>query len=123
MAMAASSEFFKRSLSFLTSRINRVAVFSTAQPTLNTVGQWASRICGTTSPTVGAPASTSNGWVVKISSANALAVSASGKAGHIVLYASSRGRYVTRCTTRNIQGTDTVSIPAWRVRVANPTSS
>lgn len=123
MAMAASSEFHKRSLNFLTSRINRMGVFSTAQPTMDTVGQWANRICGTTSPTVSAPASTVNGWVVKMTSANALAVSASGKAGHIVLYASSRGRYVTRCTTRNIQGSDTVSIPAWRIRVADPTSS
>jgi hypothetical protein len=39
------------------------------------------------------------------------------------LWSSGSIRYVTTCTTRNIQGTDTVSIPAWNIRVADPTSS
>lgn len=123
MSMAASSDYHKRSLNYLTSAIDRMAVFSTAQPTLDSVGVWASRICGTTTPTVGAPASTSNGWVIKLTSAASLSVDSSGKAGHVVLFASSQAKYVTTCTTRNIQGTDTVSIPAWYIRVADPTSS
>lgn len=123
MSMAASTDFFKRSLNYLTSAINRMAVFTTAQPTLNQTSQWTNRICGTTSVTLSTGASTSNGWVVKITSAASLSVDSSGRAGHIVLFASSQAKYVTTCTTRNIQGTDTVSIPAWYIRIADPTSS
>lgn len=123
MSMAASSEFHKQSLNYLTSQINRLAVFSTAQPTMDTTGNWGNRICGTTSPTINAPASTTNGWTVKVSSAASLSVNSSGKAGHIVLFSSGSPRYVTTCTTRNIQGSDTVSIPAFNIRVADPTSS
>ena len=123
MSMACSSDFHKRSLNYLTSAIDKMAVMTTAQPTLNTAGQWSNRVCGTTSPTIGAPGSTTNGWTVKMTSADSLSVNSSGKAGHVVLFASSQAKYVTTCTTRNIQGTDTVSIPAWNIRVADPTSS
>lgn len=126
MSMACSSDFHLRSLNYLTSAINRMAVFTTAQPTLDTAGVWGSttaKICGTTSPTIGSPGSTTNGFVVKITSAAGLSVDTSGCAGHIVLFASSQAKYVTTCTTRNIQGTDTVSIPAWYIRIADPTSS
>lgn len=122
-SMAASSDFFKRSLNYLTSAINRMAVFTTNNPAMNTIGEWSSRICGTTSVTVGAPGSTTNGYTVKITSSTAMSVTSSGKAGCVVLFASSRAKYITTCTTRNIQGTDTVTLPAWNIRIANPTSS
>lgn len=122
-SMAASSDFFKRSLNYLTSAINRMAVFTTNNPAMNTIGEWSSRICGTTSVTVGAPGSTTNGYTVKITSSTAMSVASSGKAGCVVLFASSRAKYITTCTTRNIQGTDTVTLPAWNIRIANPTSS
>ena len=125
MSMAASSDFFKRSLNYLTSSMNRLAVFTTGQPTLDSSDLWGStnKICGTTTPTIGAPGSTTNGFTVKVSSADTLSVDSSGKAGHVVLFASNSGKYVTTCTTRNIQGTDTVSLPAWNIRIADPTSS
>ena len=44
----------------------RMMVATTAQPSMDTTGVWANRICGTTAVTVGAPGSTSNGFVVKI---------------------------------------------------------
>jgi hypothetical protein len=123
MTMACSSEFHLHSLTYLSSKVDRLAVFSDVQPTMDTTGNWSNRICGTTSPTVSAPGSTTNGWTVKVSSADSLSVNSSGKAGHVTLWTSGSIRYVTTCTTRNIQGTDTVSIPAWNVRVADPTSS
>lgn len=124
MSMAASSEFHLHSLTFLSSKIDRIAVFSTVQPTMDTTGNWSNRICGSTAASiVGAPGSTTNGWTVKVSSQDSLSVNSSGKAGHVTLWSSGSIRYVTTCTTRNIQGTDTVSIPAWNVRVADPTSS
>lgn len=121
--MAASSDFFKRSLNYLTSNINRMAVFSTNNPAMNTIGEWSSRICGTTSVTISAPNSTTNGYTIKISSSTGMSVTSSGKAGCVVLFASSQAKYITVCTTRNIQGTDTVSTPAWHARIADPTSS
>lgn len=122
-SMAASSDFFKRSLNYLTSNINKMAVFSTNNPALNTAGEWSSRISGSSNVTVGAPGSTTNGWTIKVTSSTAMSVTSSGKTGCVVLFASSQAKYVTTCTTRNIQGSDTVTIPAWNIRIANPTSS
>lgn len=123
-SMAASSDFFKRSLNYLTSTIDRVAVFSTNNPAMDTAGEWSSRLCGTTAASlVGAPGSTTNGFTVKVTSSTAMSVTSSGKAGCVVLFASSQAKYVTTCTTRNIQGSDTVTFPAWNIRVADPTSS
>lgn len=128
MGMAASSDFHKRSLNYLTSKINRMGVYTT-QPALDSTTVWGSsvRIAGTTSVTISAPASTSNGWVVKVTSAANLAVAATSAgtrtAQHIALFSSGEAKYITVCTTRSIQTSDTVSIPAWYIRVADPTSS
>lgn len=127
MGMWASSDFFKRSLNFMTSSIKRIAICST-RPADSTEA-W--KIGGTvmkarsTKVTVGAPGSTTNGWCVKItSSTGAIAVSSSGVADHIALMGTTAQLfYVTRCTTKALALTDTVNWPAWRIRIANPTSS
>lgn len=123
-SMACSSDFFEQSLSYLTSEITRVGVFTTNNPAMDTIGEWSSRICGTTAASlVGSPGSTTNGWTVKVTSSTEMSVTSSGKAGCVVLFASSRAKYITTCTTRNIQGSDTVRFPAWNIRIADPTSS
>ncbi len=123
--MWASSNVYHKGLIWLTSKVNRMAICSTmtsppsASAVLNTY-----KIAQTSGAAVGAIAATSNGFLVKVTSAASLACSSSGVARVVALCAgTSFVAYVTKCTTRALTTSDTVSIPAWRIRIAEPTSS
>lgn len=133
MGMWASSDFFKRSLNYLTSAVTRVAV-NTSQPASATDawGIYVSTAAGSalarsSSASVGAPGSTTNGWTVKVSSQSALTVSTSGNATHIsLLTGTTTGLnllYVTTCNTRALTTSETVTLPSWNIRIPDPTSS
>ena len=124
MAMWASSDFHKRTLNYLTSSITIVTICSSQPAT--PVDAYATAMLAKTSAAsrVGAPGSTTDGWTVSVSSAAALAVGSSGGATHIALLATTAMlAYVTTCTLKNLTTADTVSMPAWNIRVGDPTSS
>ena len=122
----ASSKVYVNGLIWLTSNVNRMSVCST-NPTnvAQAIGTSGSiRIAKTSAATVGAAGSTTNGYTVKVTSAVSLTVQLAGTAKVVVLCAgTSKIAYVTKCTTRAMTTSDTVSIPAWHIRIANPTSS
>ena len=90
----------------------------------NTSG-WDERICGTTVVAVGAPGSTTNGWVVSITSSTAMSVTNTATAQCVVLWTSlAKPIYVTTCTSQKIgPGVSQVETPIWYIRIADPTSS
>ena len=129
MGMWSSSDFFKRSLNYMTSQVARLTVCSTRPATVaeawNTV-----MIAKSSAAVVAAPASTTNGWVVRSTQLANLVVPAghAGTADHVALLsvgASSVMKllYVTTCGSKALTTSDTVTVPAWRIRIANPTSS
>lgn len=123
MGMWASTLFFKGGLDYLDTKITYISVVTT-QPASVTSALNTICIAKSSSGAVGAAAATNNGYVVKVSSKVGLAVASSGKAAHICLCAgTSHLVYITKCTTKNIGAGDTVTIPAWRIRIAKPTSS
>ena len=124
MPFQASSDFFKNGLLYLSSQITRLAVCTSSAITLDSTVCWGDRICGSTAASlVGSPGSTTNGWTVSVTSTTAMSVDSSGKAFHVALFSSKDVKYVTECTSKNIGGSDTVTVPVWNVRIADPTSS
>jgi hypothetical protein len=80
----------------------------------------------TASNIINTPASTTVGFTVATCSANSLSVTSSGNARHIYILggtATSMKFFGTVCTTRALTTTDTVSIPSFNIRLADPTSS
>ena len=124
MPFQASTLFFNNALSYLTSKVTRLGVNTSAAITLHATTHWDLRICGSSAAAlVGTPGSTTNGWTVKVTSSTAMAVTTTGKAFHVVLYTSAKPIYVTECTTKTIGSGDTVTVPAWNVRISDPSSS
>ncbi len=127
MAMWSSSDFFKRSLNFMTSTIKRITICTTRPADSTRAWKTGGTVCKarSTKVSVAAPGSTTNGWTVKISSSTgAIAVTSSGVAKHVALMGSTAQLYyVTTCTSKALAGTDQVNWPKFNIRIANPTSS
>ena len=128
MGMWASSDFFKRSLNYLTSQVKIISVCSTRPADSTEALKTGGGICMARSSSgascVSAPGSTTNGWTVATTAITSIAVSSSGKADHIALLGSTALLlYVTTCTAKNLTTSDTVTIPSFNIRIADPTSS
>jgi len=124
--MWASSRVFVNGLSWLSSKVNRMTICN-ANPSnvAQAIGSSSTKFrAGTSGATVGAAGTTTIGYVIKVTSAASLAVTSSGVAACVVLCAgTSHLAYITKCTTRGLTTADTIRIPAWRIRIADPTSS
>lgn len=64
-----------------------------------------------------------SGRKVTVAAKNAIPVTASGTATHIVLARTTDStlRYVTTCTSQALVSGNTVNVPAWDIEVADPT--
>jgi len=132
-AMMCSSETFKQMLNNLTSQFDLISVCATEPTSAPQAWQWKptgyalARSSSGTGVIVGAPASTTNGWTVPTSSHNSVTVGgSSGAAAHVcILSGTSTGAqlFVTTCNSRNLTTADTVNIPSFNIRLADPTSS
>ena len=132
MGMWASSDFFKASLNHLTSQVGRITVCTTRPATVAeawNVSTGLICLARSSGASVSAPASTTNGWTVKSTQVASITVSNSGVADHVALLsvgATSDGislLYVTTCTAKSLTTSDTVTIPSFNIRIADPTSS
>lgn len=128
--MWASSDFFKRSLNYLTSKASILSICSTIPATVaSALGSSVGAVrLGRTSSGVGAifsaPASTTVGWVTKSSQHTGVTISTSGTARVVAVCAgTSILMYVTSCADKNLTTADTATIPQFGVRIADPTSS
>jgi len=128
--MWASSDFFKRSLNYLTSKASIMSVCSTKPLTIaSALGTSAgavrlARSSSGSGAVFGAPGSTTSGWTVKSSQLAGVTVSTSGTAKCVAVCAgTSVLMYVTSCADKALTTADTVTIPSFNVRIANPTSS
>jgi hypothetical protein len=65
----------------------------------------------------------STGRALGIQQTSDLDVTSSGKASHVCLMNNNRLLFVTKCTTRLLQGTDTVTVPAWKIHIMKPGTS
>lgn len=132
MARAQSTELHKQMLNPFTSAFKILSICTTVPTTLNEA--W--KIKGTgfalaRSSSAGqvicqAPATTTNGWTVATCSLNSITVSTSGSAQHVcIMSGSSTGAmwFCTPCTTRNLTTSDTVSVPSFNIRIADPAAS
>lgn len=133
-AMMCSSETFKQMLNNFTSQFNyHISVCATEPTSAPQAWQWKptgyaiARSSSGAGALIGAPASTTNGWTVATSSKNSVTCGgSSGAAGHVcILSGTSTGAqlFVTTCNSRNLTTSDTVNIPSFNIRLADPTSS
>jgi hypothetical protein len=61
-----------------------------------------------------------NGRKVTVVQKSAVSISASGTATHVVLASGTTLLYVTTCTSQALTSGGTVTIPAWKIEVADP---
>ena len=126
--MWASSDFFKRSLNYLTSAATIMSVCSTKPASVaEALEDGAIRLARSSSGTgavFAAPGSTTSGWTVKSSALTGVTVTTSGTAKCVAVCAgTSVLMYVTSCADKALTTADTVTIPSFNVRIADPTSS
>jgi len=124
--MWASTLVMVNGLSYLSSQVSRMTVCSTNPANVaQAIGSSGNIfLAGATTANISTPQSTTNGVVIAVSSMSSLAVTSSGVARCVVLVAdTSELLYITTCTTRAMTTSDTVSIPSWNIRIADPTSS
>ena len=62
-----------------------------------------------------------NGRKVTIAAQSSIPITASGDATHIALASVDTLLYVTTCTTQTLTSGGTVTVPAWKISVADPT--
>jgi len=132
----ASSAVFKNGLNYLTSEISHISICTSeiqdrAAPSATDAwvvpgGDAIAVSSSAGSILISAMASTTNGWIVSSSQMNTLSVSSSGKARAVCLLSGTGSTdlvFITKCTTKNLGGSDTVTIPSFNIRIADPTSS
>lgn len=133
-AMVCSSETFKLMLNNLTSQFTHHISVCATEPSsapeawqLKPTGHAIARSSSGVGALVGAPGSTTNGWTVATSSKDSVTCAgSSGAAAHVcILSGTSTGAqmFVTTCNSRNLTTADTVNIPSFNIRLADPTSS
>ena len=132
MPRAQSTELHKQMLNPLTSAFKILSICTTIPTTLNEAwkikgnGYALARSSSGTGVICNAPGSTTSGWTVATCSLNSITVSTSGSAQHVcIMSGSSTGAmwFCTPCTTRNLTTSDTVSVPSFNVRIADPDAS
>lgn len=62
----------------------------------------------------------SSGRKVTIAQQDAIPVDTSGTATHVAISTGTELRYVTTCTSQALTAGNTVTVPAWKVEVADP---
>jgi hypothetical protein len=65
---------------------------------------------------------TVSGRKLTISEQAAVTIDHSGTATHIALCSSDTLLYVTTCTSQALTAANTVTVPAWRIEIADPTA-
>jgi hypothetical protein len=129
MGMWASSKFYTGGFDFLQTNANMIVVNTTQVATASSA---LNDKLAATSSGAGALASTditystgdASGYKATIASFSNLPVTSTGSADHITLIASSSSElmYITTCNSKNLTTSDTVTIPAWDIEIASPTS-
>jgi len=65
---------------------------------------------------------TVSGRKLTISEQASITINHSGAATHIALCSSDELLYVTTCTSQQLTAANTVTVPAWRIEIADPTA-
>lgn len=65
---------------------------------------------------------TTSGRKLTISEQAAIPIDASGAATHICLCSSNALLYVTTCTSQQLTAANTVTVPAWKIEIADPSA-
>jgi len=62
-----------------------------------------------------------SGRKATMSAQSAMSITNSGTAAHVALTSASALLYVTTCNSQYLNGGNTVSIPAWKINITDPT--
>jgi len=65
---------------------------------------------------------TAGGRKLPVQATSNIAISSSGPIHHIAIITGTTLLYVTMCTTRLATTSDTVTVPAWRIEINDPTT-
>lgn len=132
MGMWASSQFYESGLTYLRDQVSSICVCSTRPTSLAAaVGSSSTGISLSKTTTIASSdftisAGDVSGYKIRVAQFANRPVHCSstvlGAADHVALVGSTYVLYVTTCTTKALSTSDQVTIPAWDIEIADPTS-